>query len=273
MNVSQYPQCTDDSWELPSFDDMQYGEKHHEYALVIPVFNEGERIQEQLQRILHTELPVDVIVADGGSNDGSLDPDFMREVNVTAVLTKTGPGKLSAQLRIAYAWCIRQGYQGIITIDGNGKDGVEAITSMVRLLQDGFDYVQGSRYLTGGKAENTPLERTFANRFIHAPLLSLSGRHWYTDTTNGFRAYSVRYLLDPRVQPFREVFQGYELLFYLTVRAGQTGARITQLPVRRSYPKNEKTPTKITGLGGKIAVLKQTVLAALGAFHPEKLRR
>lgn len=273
MKVIRYPQYTDDSWELPSFDEAQYCEKHHEYALVIPVINEGERIQEQLQRILHAELPVDVIVADGGSNDGSLDPDYMREMKVTAVLIKTGPGKLSAQLRVAYAWCIRKGYQGIITIDGNGKDGVEAVTSMVRLLQDGFDYVQGSRYLTGGKAENTPLERTLANRCIHAPLLSLSGRHWYTDTTNGFRAYSVRYLLDPRVQPFREVFQGYELLFYLTVRAGQTGAKIAQVPVRRSYPKHQKTPTKIKGLGGKLTVFKQTVLAALGAFHPKKQRR
>jgi hypothetical protein len=141
---------------------------------------------------------------------------------------------------------------------------------MIRLLQDGFDYIQGSRYLSGGKAENTPLERTFANRFIHAPLLSLSGRHWYTDTTNGFRAYSARYLLDPRVLPFRDVFQGYELLFYLTVRAGQTGAKIAQVPVRRSYPKNQKTPTKIRGLAGKLMVLKQTILAALGFFHPQR---
>src|SRR6056297_3194662 len=100
IHVSQYE---DSTWELPSFDAVPYGEKQHEYALVIPVINEGERIREQLQRILQAELPVDVIIADGGSNDGSLDPDYMREVNVTAVLTKTGPGKLSAQLRMAYA--------------------------------------------------------------------------------------------------------------------------------------------------------------------------
>ena len=265
IHVSQYE---DSTWELPSFDAVQYGEKQHEFALVIPVINEGERIREQLQRILQAELPIDVIIADGGSNDGSLDPDYMREVNVTAVLTKTGPGKLSAQLRMAYAWCIRKGYQGIITIDGNGKDGVRAVKDMIRLLQDGYDYVQGSRYLPGGQAENTPLERTIGNRLIHAPLLSIAGRHWYTDTTNGFRAYSVKYLLDPRVLPFRDVFQRYELLFYLTVRAGQIGARIGHVPVVRRYPAQGKTPTKINGLSGKIDLFKQTFRVALGIFKP-----
>ena len=58
---------------------------------------------------------------------------------------------------------------------------------------------------------------------INAPLLSIAGRCLYTDTTNGFRAYSARYLLDPVVKPFLELFQRYELLFDLTARAGQIG--------------------------------------------------
>lgn len=268
MKKIQLSQYDDSTWELPSFDEAQYGEKRNEYALVIPVINEGNRIREQLQRIRDADLLVDVIVADGGSNDGSLDPDYMREVAVTAVLTKTGPGKLSAQLRMAYAWCLSKGYGGIVTMDGNGKDGVEAVTNMVAKLYEGFDYVQGSRYLPGGSAVNTPLERTIANRWIHAPLLSLAGRHWFTDTTNGFRAYSARYLLDHRVQPFRDVFQRYELLFYLTVRAGQIRMKVAQVAVQRSYPQNTAVPTKITGMSGKLAVLRQTFAAAAGCFKP-----
>lgn len=268
MNGDKVYQFDDSNWELPSFDEVQYGEKQHEYALVIPVINEGERIRDQLQRIFQAELPVDVIIADGGSNDGSLDPDYMREMNVTAVLTKTGPGKLSSQLRMAYAWCIRKGYQGIITVDGNGKDGIEAVADMIIKLETGYDYIQGSRYMAGGVAEHTPLERTLANRGIHAPVLSLSGRHWFTDTTNGFRGYSRSYLLDPRVQPFREVFSRYELLFYLTVRAGQIGMKVAQVPVQRRYPQNEAVPTKINGLQDKISILGQTLAAALGCFAP-----
>ncbi len=257
-----------DAWQLPAFETAVLAPRRHDHALVIPVINEGERIRDQLLRIRDADLPVDVVMADGGSTDGSLDTDFVASAGVHAVLTKTGPGKLSAQLRMAYAWCLREGYGGIVTIDGNGKDGVEAIADMVAKLEEGYDYVQGSRYLPGGVAENTPLERTIANRFIHAPLLSLAGRHRFTDTTNGFRAYSSRYLLDQRVQPFRDVFQCYELLFYLTVRAGQIGMKVAHVPVQRRYPANAKVPTKITGVGSKFLVLRETLGAVLGRYSP-----
>lgn len=256
-------------WEVPTHETALYHEMRHAHALVIPVINEGARIRGQLLRILAASLPVDVIVADGGSDDGSLEADFVATAGVRAVLTKTGPGKLSAQLRMAYAWCLTQGYEGIVTIDGNGKDGVEAIADMVAKLEEGCDYVQGSRYLPGGAAENTPLERTIANRMIHAPLLSLAGRHWFTDTTNGFRAYSARYLLHPGVRPFRREFHVYGLLFYLTVRAGQLGLKVAQVPVRRSYPEDGKVPTKIGGFASKIALLGETVHAATGGYTPD----
>ncbi|MFT5949281.1 MAG: dolichol-phosphate mannosyltransferase [Paracoccaceae bacterium] len=266
--MSDRPQQATDHWEVPAFEETALAPKMQRHALVIPVINEGERIRGQLRRIHAAGLPVDVVIADGGSTDGSLDADFLREVSVRAVLVKTGPGRLSAQLRMAYAWCLRQGYEGIVTIDGNGKDGVEAVQLFIDRLEAGYDYIQGSRYRSGGLAENTPLERTIGNRMIHAPLLSLAGRRWFTDTTNGFRGYSARYLLDSRVAPFRKVFDRYELLFYLTVRAGQLGYRVCEVPVRRSYPAEGKTPTKITGAGAKAELLKQTVQAALGRFQP-----
>lgn len=269
MTIHPAPILETSDWELPAHEAAIYASRRHAHALVIPVINEGARIRGQLARIHAAGLAVDVVIADGGSTDGSLDPEFMREVGVRAVLTKTGPGKLSAQLRMAYAWCLRQGYAGIVTIDGNGKDGVEAVAAMAAHLEAGYDYVQGSRYLPGGLAENTPLERTIANRLIHAPMLSLAGGHWFTDTTNGFRAYSARYLLHPGVRPFREVFSVYNLLFYLTVRAGQLGMKVGHVPVERRYPDDGKVPTKIGGLGSKLALLKETAVAASGGYTPD----
>lgn len=255
-------------WRTPDHRVDVYAPRAHDHVLVIPVINEGERIRAQLLRTRAAGLPVDVVVADGGSTDGSLDADFVRSAGVRAVLTKMGPGRLSAQLRMAYAWCLREGYQGVVTIDGNGKDNVEAVADFVSLLKDGCDYVQGSRYRRGGVAENTPLERTIGNRLVHAPLLSLAGGHWLTDTTNGFRGYSARLLGDPRVAPFRDVFMNYELLFYLTVRAGRLGYRVQETPVRRSYPRGEAVPTKISGASAKAALLAQTIKAALGVYNP-----
>jgi dolichol-phosphate mannosyltransferase len=255
-------------WQVPEHAVQCFGPRAHDHALVIPVINEGERIRAQLVRTAAAGLPVDVIVADGGSTDGSLDPEFLRSSGVRALLTKTGPGQLSAQLRVAYAWCLREGYAGIVTIDGNGKDNVGAVAQFVEKLREGYGYVQGSRYRRGGKAENTPLERTIGNRMIHAPLLSLAARRWFTDTTNGFRGYSAAYLLDPHVQPFRDLFSRYELLFYLTARASRLGFRTCEIPVQRAYPRGQATPTKIAGVRGKLAIIGQLLRVVAGAFDP-----
>ena len=253
--------------EVPASEITVLAEKRHDYALVIPVINEGERIRRQLTKIAAINAAADIVIADGGSTDGSLALDVLRAAGCRALLVKTGPAA-SAQLRMADAWALDQGYRGVITIDGNGKDGVEAIDTFVAALDAGYDYVQGSRYIAGGRAINTPLDRKIAGRLIHAPLLSLAGRHWYTDTTNGFRGYSARYLGDVRVAPFRNVFERYALLFYLTVRAGQLGYRTSEIPVTRAYPEGETTPTKIAGLSGRIDMLKELVAVALGRFNP-----
>lgn len=238
------------------------------YALVIPVINEGDRIRRQLETIAGLGLPVDVIVADGGSTDGSLALDFLADADVCALLVKRGPGRLSAQLRMAYAYVLETGYEGVVTVDGNGKDGVEAIADFVRKLEEGYDIVQGSRYLPGGRAENTPLNRYIAGKFIHAPLISAAAGFRFTDTTNGFRAYSSRSLADPRVAPFRDIFMNYNLLFYLSVRIPRLGFAACEIPVVRRYPANGKTPTKIAGLSGRLNMFGELLEAVSGKLAP-----
>ena len=258
------------NWQVPDHEVAVFHGRRNDYALVIPVINEGERIRRQLLTIaaLRPAPTLDIIIADGGSSDGSLDPVFLQSCSVRALLTKTGPGKLSAQSRMAYAFALREGYRGVVTIDGNGKDDVSALATMVRKLEDGFDYVQGSRYAKGGKAINTPFLRWFAGRFVHAPVISLATGQWFTDTTNGFRAYSARYLADDRVQPFREIFNEYNLLFYLSIRANRLGYRSCEIGVTRAYPADGRVPTKIRGLKGPARLMKELFLAAFGRFDP-----
>ena len=169
---------------------------------------------------------------------------------------------------MAYAWCLQEGYDGIITVDGNGKDDLSAIRDFVAALEAGYDYIQGSRYLEGGYERNTPLDRKLAGRLVHAPLLSLAARHWYTDTTNGFRAYSRRYLIDPRLLPFRDTFQNYALLFYLTVQASRLGFRSCEIPVSRIYPARCRTPTKIVGLLPRWRLFLEMFDVVRGRFEP-----
>ncbi|MCX7996514.1 MAG: glycosyltransferase family 2 protein [Patescibacteria group bacterium] len=261
------PDTTD--WEVPAYETKELAPPRHSYCLVIPVLNEGKRFLRQLEILQPYVHEADLIIADGGSTDGSTDPSQLKKFGVRTLLTKTGPGKLSAQLRMAYSYALIQGYVGIITMDGNGKDGPEGIPIIKKALSEGWDYVQGSRFRPGGKASNTPLMRHFANRYLHAPLLSIAaGYFWFTDTTNGFRGYSRRYLLDPRVKPFREVFSRYELLAYLTVRASQIGLAVTEVPVSRSYPEG-KVPTKISAFWGNLDLLRTLFITITGGFTPK----
>ncbi|RYF47474.1 MAG: glycosyltransferase family 2 protein [Cytophagaceae bacterium] len=257
------------TWQVPAFNTPLWLGRQHPWCVVIPVINEGDRIKSLLSRMaaLKIDALADIIIVDGGSRDGSLELSFLQQLGVRGLLVKTGPGKLSAQLRCAYAFALDQDYQGIVTIDGNDKDDPGAIPGFIKMLEEGASFVQGSRFVPGGVAENTPKLRDFAIRFIHAPLLSLSSGFKWTDTTQGFRAYSRDMLVDPEVAPFREVFMTYELLAYLSYRAPKLGYRCVELATTRRYPKGE-VPTKISSVKGNLSVLEVLFRACLGKYNP-----
>ena len=256
-------------WQVPDYRTAFWLGRSRPVCVVIPVINEGPRIGSLLGRMAAMAISglADIVIVDGGSTDDSLEYMALQAVGVRGLLVKTGPGKLSAQLRCGYAFVLEQGYEGIVTIDGNDKDDPEAIPRFVMALAEGSDFVQASRFVSGGVAEYTPAARNLAIRLVHAPLLSLfSGFHW-TDTTQGFRAYSRKMLLDPRVAPFRDLFVGYELLAYLSYRVPRLGYRCIELPSARRYPKDE-VPTKISSVRGNLALLGVLFSACLGRYNP-----
>jgi len=257
------------SWQVPAFETPLWLGKWHPWCVVIPVIDEGERIRNLLAKmaVLGIDRTADIIIVDGGSRDGSLRLSLLQQNRVRGLLVKTGPGKLSAQLRCAYALALDQGYEGIVTIDGNDKDDPEAIPRFIAALKEGVDFVQASRFIAGGVAENTPRLRDLAIRYIHAPVLSLFSGFGWTDTTQGFRGYSARMLRDPNVAPFRDIFMTYELLAYLSYRVPKLGYRCVELPTIRRYPKGA-VPTKIGSLGGNVSVLRILFRACLGGYDP-----
>lgn len=259
------------TWQVPTFETPLWLGKRHPWCVVIPVINEGDRIKSLLSRMVALKIDVtaDIIIVDGGSKDGSLELDDLQKAGVRGLLVKTGPGKLSAQLRCAYAFALDQGYEGIVTIDGNDKDDPAAIPQFIDALKDGVDFVQASRFIAGGLAENTPKLRDFAIRYIHAPMLSLASGFKWTDTTQGFRAYSRKLLIDSEIAPFRDVFMTYELLAYLSYQVPQFNYRCTELPTIRRYPKGE-VPTKISSFKGNLSVFTVLINTCMGKYNPSK---
>lgn len=254
-------------WQLPSYKVHQFQKKKTKYCICIPVLNEGDRIKKQLKRMLPYSKIADIIIADWGSSDGSTDKKFLKKMGVKTLLVLENPGKQGTQLRMGFSYALNTGYKGIIQIDGNNKDGADGIPKFIKGLDEGFDYLQGSRFIKGGVAINTPLIRYLAIRFIASPILSLGAGFLYTDVTNGFRGYSKKYLLHPQVQPFRDNFISYEFNMYLTVRANQLGLSTKEMPVLRAYPKS-KMPTKISFIKGNLNFLITIVKASFGLYNP-----
>lgn len=255
---------------VPDFCCTTLWEKSAQYCVLIPVINEGERILAELLRGKQagTSSAADIVICDGGSTDDSMEEAELRSLQVNTLLIKKGPGRQGAQLRMGIWWALERGYQGIITIDGNNKDSIEDVPHFIEKLEEGYDFVQGSRFVPGGQAVNTPLIRHLSLKLIHAPVISMTAHHRFTDTTNAYRAYSRKYLEHPQVQPLRDVFVTYELLAYLSVRASQLGMRVCEIPVRREYPSEGKTPTKISAVRGNFELMKILMLNAFGKYNP-----
>jgi glycosyltransferase involved in cell wall biosynthesis len=261
-------QRTNVAWEPPVYEVHEFFRKRTRYCVIVVVLNEGARIQGQLEQMKERAHLADIIVADGRSTDGSTGLDLLKAAGVRALLVTDEPGLCTAT-RMGVAYAMEENYDGVVTIDGNGKDGVEALPAFLQALDDGYDLVQGSRFMTGGEHRNTPLDRYIGIRFLTAPALALGCGYWYTDPTNGFRAISMRFLRDPRVQPVRRVFVRFNLQLYFICRAAKLGFKVKEIPVKRFYPSDGFIPTKVVGWREKYVIFREMVMTALGAYDPK----
>lgn len=258
---------------LPEYELYVMKEPKNKYLVCIPVINEGKKFINQLKTMQDAGVHnvADIIICDGGSTDGSTTIELLSQYNVSALVIRKSPGHLSDQLMLGYYYAIQKGYLGTITMDGNEKDGVDGVFAFVSALEEGYDLIQGSRYIKGGIAINTPKSRELAIKLIHVPVINLLSGFKYTDTTNGFRGHSIRVLKDMRIQPFRYgSFPTYALIHYLTVKVPQLGYQVTEIPVLRQYPKTGKTPTKISPIKGNIDLMKILLNLALRKYDPLK---
>ena len=244
------------NWDLPKYKIIEIKKRLSKYCVCIPIINEGERIINQLTKMYYDNIQekVDIIICDGGSTDGSTEINTLKKLGVRTLLVMTDNGVIGAQLRMGYAYALKEGYGGIITMDGNDKDHHDVIDRFILKLDEGYDYVQGSRFISGGKAINTPLFRHLAIKYFHVPFINMVSGYKYTDTTNGNRAYSKKLLTDKRIEPFRKIFVYYDFLVYISSIAPKLGFKVIEVPMIRKYPKG-KIPTKISFYKGNLRIL------------------
>ena len=100
-----------------------------------------------------------------------------------------------------------------------------------------------------GKHDNTPLIRYLAMKMILIPWVSLLAGFKYTEVASAFRAYSLKLLMDEKINILRDCFVSYEFLWYMSVKAPRNAYKVKEIPTRRCYLSTGKLVTKISSLG------------------------
>ncbi len=100
---------------VPRFACEEYAGKTKDYAVLIPIINEGDRIYKELYRAKKHQISkyADLIICDGGSTDGCTEEKKLKKLEVNTLLVKQDEGKQGTQLRMGIWWAMQRGYQGV----------------------------------------------------------------------------------------------------------------------------------------------------------------
>jgi dolichol-phosphate mannosyltransferase len=133
-----------------------------------------------------------------------------------------------------------KGYDVVVVMAGNDKDDPVEIPRLLKpILEEDYDYVQGSRFLPGGKHVKNPfLRMAFSRLFPFAWTLATGVR--CTDVTNGFRAYKMKILQDSHINIWQNWLDSYQLEYYIHYKVTTLGYKMKEVPVSKTYPFRHK---------------------------------
>ncbi len=158
-------------------------------SIIIPVYNEAEKIGKCLQSIFDVmegfEVPYEIIIIDDGSVDDTakMIKSIMHRGQIRVFNNIHNKGKGSALLR----GIDEAKGDVIVTIDGDGQHLPEEIPLLVKPILNGrAQTVIGSRFLE--EKNMIPFRHSLANNLIRGLFNILYGTH-FTDVLLGFRAF------------------------------------------------------------------------------------
>jgi dolichol-phosphate mannosyltransferase len=190
--------------------------------VVIPTYNEVESIGILLDAL--KLLPVDILVIDDGSPDGTAE---LCRAHGVEVISRSGKLGLGSAYRSGFAVALDRGYANVIEMDADGSHQVSDLIRMMEWIGTS-ELLIGSRWVADGAIENWSKFREYlskaANAYANA-VLSLGIK----DTTSGLRIYNADLLKRMNISTIRS--EGYCFQIEMTRRAIARGGSIGEIPI------------------------------------------
>ncbi len=200
--------------------------------MIIPTYNELANIESIIRFVFGLGRDFHILVVDDNSPDGTADTvRALQPVFPGTLFLEERKGKLG--LGTAYIhgfrWALRNGYQYIFEMDADFSHDPRDLQRLYEACRDrGADVAVGSRYTSGGRVENWPLDRNLLSKSaaIYTQMIT-----WMPvkDPTAGFVCYRREVLETINLNRIR--FVGYAFQIEMKFAAWKLGFRIEEVPI------------------------------------------
>ena len=207
----------------PGFDYMMKN------LVVVPTYNERENLPPLAQRLLALPVPVDLLVVDDNSPDGTgkLADDLAAKHPAIHVLHRQEKSGLGRAYIAGFKWALEQGYDYVFELDGDFSHNPDDIPMFLEAARNA-DLVLGSRYLNGIRIINWPLSRLMLSKSAAKYVQIITGMP-ITDPTGGYKCFSRRGLEAINLDHIDS--NGYSFQIEMTHRLWRQGMRIVEVPI------------------------------------------
>jgi dolichol-phosphate mannosyltransferase len=197
--------------------------------VIIPTYNERENIERLIPEILALDLPLEVLVVDDNSPDGTgeLAQDLTERIARVHVLRRPAKLGLGSAYIAGFRYALEQGYDLIFEMDADFSHDPQVLPEFVRQIED-TDLVLGSRYISGVTVVNWPLQRLVLSFCANVYTRIVTGMP-VRDATGGFKCFRRQVLEAIDLDGVHS--DGYSFQIEMSYKAYKKGFRIREIPI------------------------------------------
>jgi dolichol-phosphate mannosyltransferase len=197
--------------------------------VVVPTYNERENLSPLAQRLLALPAPVDLLVVDDNSPDGTgkLADELAAEHPSIQVLHRSEKNGLGRAYIAGFKRALEREYEFIFQMDGDFSHNPDDIPTILEAAREA-DLVIGSRYINGIRIINWPLSRLMLSKSAAKYVQVITGMP-FSDPTGGYKCFRRRALQAIKLDEVRS--NGYSFQIEMTHILWRQGMKIVEVPI------------------------------------------